>query len=290
MCFVNIDARKVELPEDVPVFPHQAELHDDILNELNRRNNGRDSPPPNGHSRDSGFRDSFIATYDDESNSTDCSASSSMWSIASRLEMLQRSSSALAKITELAKKTGVITSIDDITDCLTEADASRLQNFRPQLSPHVEDLVVNSNIREVVLHYMLQMFGSFEKFVIPPSGHDTESWLSNRESFKNFDKAAYLSDQPVAHLSFLSAFMETQMFMSFIDSKIMSDWEELPPNLRVFEERISRIRHERHDQRFRRYSRGLAAKEAGRGSHRHVVISGTVDNGLFLHVIKYVFI
>ncbi|KAI0236071.1 DENN domain-containing protein 5A [Lamellibrachia satsuma] len=263
MCFVNIDTQKVEQPEDVPVFPHQTELRDDILNELNRRTNGdgHDSPPTNGHSRDSGFRDSFIATYDDDVNSSDCSASSSMWSIASRLEMLQRSSSALAKITELAKKTGVISSLDDITGCLTEADASRLQNFRPQLDPHVEDLVVNSNIREVVLHYMLQMFGSFESFVIPPSGHDYESWLTNRESFKNFDKAAYLSDQPVAHLSFLSAFMETQMFMSFVDSKIMSHWEMPPANLRVFEERIRRIRGERHDQRFRRYSRGLAAKE-----------------------------
>jgi len=63
------------------------------------------------------------------------------------------------------------------------------------------------------------------------------------------------------------------MFMSFIDSKIMSHWEALPANLRVFEERIQRVRGERHDQRFRRYSRGLSAKEAGRGRHYFVKVS-----------------
>lgn len=59
---------------------------------------------------------------------------------------------------------------------------------------------------------------------------------------QNFDKATFLSDQPQHHLPFLSRFIETQMFATLVDSKILSNWEPLEPSLRVFESRIKLLR------------------------------------------------
>lgn len=60
-----------------------------------------------------------------------------------------------------------------------------------------------------------------------------EQWLSTRETMQNFDKTAFLSDQPEPHLPFLSRFIETQMFATLIDNKIVSLWEEPDPYLKV---------------------------------------------------------
>lgn len=55
-------------------------------------------------------------------------------------------------------------------------------------------------------------------------------------------QASFLSDQPEPYLPFLSRFIETQMFATFIDNKIMSQWEEKDSLLRVFDSRIEKIR------------------------------------------------
>ena len=69
-----------------------------------------------------------------------------------------------------------------------------------------------------------------------------ETWLTTRESLQNFDKATFLSDQPVAHLPFLSRFIESQMFASFIDQKILSFWGEESASQRLFDARIKQLR------------------------------------------------
>lgn len=58
----------------------------------------------------------------------------------------------------------------------------------------------------------------------------------------NFDKASFLSDQPQRHRPFLSRFLETQMFASLIDNKIISSWGEYDINLQVFEHRIKTVK------------------------------------------------
>uniref|UniRef100_A0A8C9EPG5 DENN domain containing 5A n=1 Tax=Pavo cristatus TaxID=9049 RepID=A0A8C9EPG5_PAVCR len=55
--------------------------------------------------------------------------------------------------------------------------------------------------------------------------------------------ASFLSDQPEPYLPFLSRFLETQMFASFIDNKIMChDEDDKDPILRVFDSRVDKIR------------------------------------------------
>lgn len=55
-------------------------------------------------------------------------------------------------------------------------------------------------------------------------------------------QASFLSDQPEPYLPFLCRFIETQMFATFIDNKILSQWEEKEPLLRVFDKRIEKVR------------------------------------------------
>ena len=42
----------------------------------------------------------------------------------------------------------------------------------------------------------------------------------------NFDEKMFLIEQPSPYLPFLSHFISTQMFVSFIDSKIMSLYQQ----------------------------------------------------------------
>ena len=252
MCFVDIDKGIVEMPEDLPTFPYKQDLKEELLLHLNFQFDHLD-----GSMRDSGFRDSF-PPCDSGLSSESGSAASSTWSLASRFELLQQSE-ALAKITALAKKTGVISSLEDINESWRlETDS---QKSRP-MDKHMQEMVCNNYIREIFLHYFLQIFSSYESFVILPGG-DMESWISNRESMQTYDKAAYLSDQPLSHLPFLSAFIETQMFTTFIDNKILAQWEDEDPHLRVFETRLRYFKEKTGDQREPQHHRHSMCRDSG---------------------------
>jgi len=62
-------------------------------------------------------------------------------------------------------------------------------------------------LREVVFNRLLTLFSHYDKFVIYPSQCDLDSWLTNREMVNNFDKEAFLGDQPDIYLSFLCPFL-----------------------------------------------------------------------------------
>ena len=73
------------------------------------------------------------------------------------------------------------------------------------------------------------MFLSYEHFVIIHNETDSETLdeeadldgLADKETQQNFDKISFLSDQNHTHLPFLSSFLETQIFASFIDEATM---------------------------------------------------------------------
>lgn len=82
-------------------------------------------------------------------------------------------------------------------------------------------------------------------------------------------QASFLSDQPEPYLPFLSHFIETQMFATFIDNKIMSQWEEKEPLLRVFDARIDKARLynvRAPSLRSSNYQRCSVLKESGENS------------------------
>ncbi|KIH52497.1 dDENN domain protein [Ancylostoma duodenale] len=102
---------------------------------------------------------------------------------------------------------------------------------------------LNNAIRECVLNRIVCMLYSYEHFVVGGQGcSDREAFDDSRDSMVCFDKASFLSDQPDSHLAFLAAFLETQMFTSLIDAKILSQWEAPDENLVLFDSRIAAMR------------------------------------------------
>lgn len=70
---------------------------------------------------------------------------------------------------------------------------------------------LNNSIREVFLNRFAWLLYSYEHFVITANAADKDLYFASRDSVVNFDKAAFLSDQPDSNLPFLAAFLETQV-------------------------------------------------------------------------------
>lgn len=134
---------------------------------------------------------------------------------------------ALQRIADIVRRTGVALDKTDIP-----ADQ------------YADDLKFNNMIREIFLNRFVHIFQSYEHFVILPN-QDKQEWMNNRDSMQNFDKASFLSDQPEQHRPFLSSFLESQMFASFVDNKILSSWGDVHTNLVIFDNRIKFLR-QRH--------------------------------------------
>ena len=100
-------------------------------------------------------------------------------------------------------------------------------------------------IRELFLQKFVQMFASYEKFVIVPNlaKDKVDSWWNERDYAGNFDSKMFLIEQPSHRLQFLTHFIATQMFVSFIDLKIISVLSKKDdPNVKIFDDRIRRFK------------------------------------------------
>ncbi|KOB77817.1 RAB6IP1-like protein [Operophtera brumata] len=106
--------------------------------------------------------------------------------------------------------------IDDVdADTVMPTTKKKILNDEEQYN---EDIRFNYSIRETFLNRFVHIFLMYENF------------------------ASFLSDQPQRHRPFLSRFLETQMFATLIDNKIMANWGDYDANLQVFEHRIKSVR------------------------------------------------
>ena len=99
------------------------------------------------------------------------------------------------------------------------------------VSQTCDRLRLNNALREIFVNRFAHMFLSYEHFVIVPNSADLESLTpqqKNSESVINFDKTSFLSDQKQSFLPFLSSFLESQMFSTFIDECIAGMSEDVP--------------------------------------------------------------
>ncbi|XP_061494686.1 DENN domain-containing protein 5B isoform X3 [Rhineura floridana] len=231
LCFVDIDNHFIELPEELPQFPNKLDFIQEISEVLLQF-----GIPFEGtlHCSESATKFKNLVLNDlanDRKNGNIPSNTINMYE-------LLKGNETIARLHALAKRTGVAVDKMSITAPLAEKERDvELQCEDGEL----RDYKLNVQLREVFANHFTQMFSDYEAFVIQ-AAQDRESWLTNREQMQNFDKASFLSDQPEPYLPFLSHFIETQMFATFIDNKIMSQWEEKDPFLRVFDSRIEKIR------------------------------------------------
>ncbi|KAF9412972.1 hypothetical protein HW555_008669 [Spodoptera exigua] len=254
LCLVDIDKPDIQLPEELPIFPHRTPFIEELNHVLDKHQIQRPETEPtklgvpiNGtsykHMGDSmsssctlpsgGLRrkHSFHDVLEwEESRPLNASPPASPTRRAPlRMDALQR-------IVDIVKRSGV--NIDDVdADTVMPTTKKKILNDEEQYN---EDIRFNVAIRETFLNRFVHIFLMYENFVIMPD-QDRESWLSSRESMVNFDKASFLSDQPQRHRPFLSRFLETQMFATLIDNKIMGNWGEYDANLQVFEHRIKTV-------------------------------------------------
>uniref|UniRef100_A0AAQ4PP90 DENN domain containing 5A n=1 Tax=Gasterosteus aculeatus aculeatus TaxID=481459 RepID=A0AAQ4PP90_GASAC len=227
LCFVDIDNHFIELPEELPQFPNKLEFIQEISEVLLSFGLSPEGSIHSGVSQAKyrGFRS--VDMVSDKRNGN----------LASPLNSyLLRENETIARLQALVKRTGV--SLEKAREDASSNKELRVQCDEEELKMHK----INIHLREVFANRFTQMFSDYEVFVIQPS-QDKESWFTNRDQMQNFDKASFLSDQPEPYLPFLSRFLETQMFASFIDSKILChDDEEKEHTLRVFDYRVDKIR------------------------------------------------
>ncbi|XP_051886268.1 DENN domain-containing protein 5B-like isoform X2 [Pristis pectinata] len=228
LCFVDIDNHFIDLPEDFPQFPNKLEFIQEISEVLLQF-----GIPPEGnlHCSESATElKNLVLDELDKKNGNLTSTTIDMYE-------LLKGNETLARLQALAKRTGVAVEKMEIAAPLEKEKDTKCQCSEEEL----RDYKLAVQLREVFAKRFTQMFADYEAFVIQPT-QDMESWLTNREQMQNFDKASFLSDQPEPYLPFLSHFIETQMFATFIDNKIVSLWEEKDPLLRVFDSRIEKMK------------------------------------------------
>ncbi|XP_044007841.1 DENN domain-containing protein 5B isoform X3 [Aphidius gifuensis] len=245
LCYVDIDKQTSQFPEELPVFPKKIQFLDEIKIILNKykipncdktdcmiinyydgdiMSSSLTLPPGNGFHM-SRRKHSLHDVLDWDRNCDN---------VQQHQQHHHHQSDAVQKVIDIVKKTDI--NIDDIDDIKTTKD----KELTPQ-EEYKEILIFNNAIREIFLDRFVKLFSGYEHFVIHPN-QDKNDWLNNRDSMHVFDKATFLSDQPAQHLPFLSRFLETQMFASLVDNKVMSSWTELDFNIKVFDNRISQIK------------------------------------------------
>jgi DENN domain-containing protein 5 len=246
LCLVDIDKKAVQMPEDLPTFPHKNDFMTELLAILDKYQVPHDKlktndPPSTLNPKN--------LMKEHEMMSSSCTLPSGMhirrkhslhdvldWdrpgSPDVQTPLIAPPSQQNQRIADLMRRSGV-----------DEVDKETMPlNKRPPLSvdeQYADDLRFNNHIREIFLNRFVQMFVAYEQYVIFPT-QPKDEWLTNRESLQNFDKASFLSDQPQQYRQFLSRFLESQMFATLIDNKIMNNWEdeEADPYLHIFDGRI----------------------------------------------------
>uniref|UniRef100_A0A673BPS9 DENN domain-containing protein 5B-like n=1 Tax=Sphaeramia orbicularis TaxID=375764 RepID=A0A673BPS9_9TELE len=226
LCFVDIDNHYIELPEDFPQFPNKTEFIQELSEVLLSF----------GLSANTGRKAVALRELEDDGRNGNLAGEE-----LAVLELLQ-GNATLERLQALTKRTGVTVARVEALRAGVKCQGTEGQGGRTAAEEdELKNAKLNVQLREVFASRFTTMFADFEAFVIQ-SAPDLESWLTNREQMHNFDKASFLSDQPEPYLPFLSHFIETQMFATFIDNKIMSQWEEKEPLLRVFDARIDKAR------------------------------------------------
>ncbi|KAM6115347.1 DENN domain-containing protein 5A isoform 3-T3 [Pterocles gutturalis] len=231
LCFVDVDNHFIELPEDLPQFPNKLEFIQEISETLMAF-----GIPPEGnlHCSESASKMKSLRACDLVSDKRNGNIAGSP---LNSYELLKENET-IARLQALVKRTGVSLEKLEVREETSSKKDLKIQCDEEEFKIYQ----LNIQIREVFANRFTQMFADYEVFVIQPS-QDKESWFTNREQMQNFDKASFLSDQPEPYLPFLSRFLETQMFASFIDNKIMChDEDDKDPVLRVFDSRVDKIR------------------------------------------------
>uniref|UniRef100_A0A8R1TK21 DENN domain-containing protein 5A n=1 Tax=Onchocerca volvulus TaxID=6282 RepID=A0A8R1TK21_ONCVO len=253
MCVLDIDSGVLNMPEDVPLLPDRAEFAREVASVLMRYEeqsavlDGKVVRRQIGTAeKDEWYKKRMSRSFDDETLPNMLEEDNSSRRMVSRNDLaplpfddLLKQSEVLARVAAIAHRAGVSVPFENIQK---ELQSNDFYTNSPVCREYFKDMKINNAVREVFINRFAWLLYSYEHFVINVACPDLETYFASRESVTNFDKAAFLSDQPNKNLPFLAAFLETQMFTSFIDAKIISQWETADENLQIFDSRIQILR------------------------------------------------
>lgn len=218
VCYVYLDEGRVVVPDELPQFPNAQTVKESVLEILK----GVDllteklllvpQPAPVLRPRPP----SSLTNMPKSVQSLPTEASNSLLSNESRINSTsQPSGDSTFDSLNYAKSNPFVR--------LTTQIAKSIISTEP-LREYARLLHINTVIRNIFLANFTSMFHDYEKFLVL----DKKSLQTNRNEQEKincsglqfFDKVSFLSDQPETHLAFLSAFLETQMFTSFLDQRV----------------------------------------------------------------------
>ena len=278
LCLLDIDKRELIVPDELPDLPYAEELHQELSEVVNRLKN-MNAALQQGKKTTPKLDKKFLSKSDARLTARNKPVKKidalkvGLGHLKSSISSPQlpagdtRNPRLLDKI---AQKTGIQTKLPadkdsarkswegDMDDCVIARDESAkdMERKEPKQSEFKRQSEFNVEIREILVNWFTQVFLDYQTFVIHPlDNQDMEQWIENREQMENFDKAAFLSDQPVQFLPFLAPFIESQMFASFVDAKLISWWSEPDPSLAIFDQRISQIKNKLGIDRTHSYER-----------------------------------
>ncbi|EJD76428.1 DENN domain-containing protein 5A, variant [Loa loa] len=252
MCVLDIDSGVLNMPEDVPALPDRTEFAKEVASVLMRYEeqsavlNGEVMRRQIGATGKDWYKKRMSRSFDGETLPSMLEEDNSSRRIVSRKDLaplpfddVLKQSEVLARVTAIAHRAGVSIPFENIQK---ELQSNDFCTNSPVCREYFKDMKINNAVREVFINRFAWLLYSYEHFVINTSCPDLETYFASRESVTNFDKATFLSDQPSKNLPFLAAFLETQMFTSFIDAKIVSQWKTADENLQIFDSRIQTLR------------------------------------------------
>ena len=191
VCIVDIDNNELELPEELPEFPYEKELAQELQ--------------------------SMIAKYGGSEGANMLKSQAS-----EQLEMMNEN--------RLIDST-----VERLTQLIQEFESIGNKSSKSKLS-YKDKMILNVVLREVFVNRFGNLFHSFEHFVIINDEQDL-NMTPQTDTPQNFDKVSFLSDQIQSHVPFLSRFLETQSFSTFIDDYIQNisdgSYPETPFDVRM---------------------------------------------------------
>ncbi|CAH0560214.1 unnamed protein product [Brassicogethes aeneus] len=224
LCFIDVDKCKVQLPEEMVTFPHLDAFKSELFSILDKHGVHIPNSEAYRNTQESSARSNTLPLR--PQNRRKLSVHDTLDIERPPSPPGSARSEALQRIADIVRRTGVA--------------LDQKESAQPTDS-YMEDLKLNNSIREIFLNRFVHIFQSYENFVIFPN-QAKEDWLANRDSMQNFDKASFLSDQPEHDRLFLWRFIESQMFATLIDNKILSAWGDADANLKIFDHRIKLLK------------------------------------------------
>ncbi|KRZ06782.1 DENN domain-containing protein 5A [Trichinella zimbabwensis] len=318
VCVVDIDNKHVVLPEGVPMLPDRAELIQQLhlSVEIWNGHTGRNLSISE-HNADHRSEPSSLSTTEARTATATMTTTSTASSSATALKRISRSfdddslymrgavdsvggagldpaavdaeeqialplnvlneSESLARLTAIARKVHVDISLDLVKK---ELVSSSLYQLSPSCRYYFDHMKLNSLIRAVFLNRFMSTMYSYEHFIVNCC-RDRDSFVSSRDSMQNFDKSTFLSDQPQSRMPFLAAFLETQMFTSFIDAKILAEWDQPDPFVKLFDSCLADYRQKNDD---------TIVRTPNCEFDPHLLLAGVLLFSIFAFAIRFCFI